>query len=135
MDEKVTYHDPQHLGRHNKIYVLLRELVASIPGVNLPVEMERSVEKSFAVSRWRTHVDGRDDWRTRQREPFRRGDRHWRDQDRGGLPVCNVMLNDGTTNASKKVASEDIEVSTSPRCCSTPSRSRAAGVVGFQLSN
>ncbi len=35
VDEKVTYHDPCYLGRHNKIYVPPRELVASIPGVKL----------------------------------------------------------------------------------------------------
>ena len=41
MDEKVTYHDPCYLGRHNKVYVPPRELVAGVPGVTL-VEMERT---------------------------------------------------------------------------------------------
>ena len=45
-DETVTYHDPCYLGRHNKVYMPPRELITSVPGVNL-VEMDRNREKSF----------------------------------------------------------------------------------------
>lgn len=43
---KVTFHDPCFLGRYNKIYDVPRQILQSIPGVEL-VEMERNKENSF----------------------------------------------------------------------------------------
>jgi len=43
---KITYHDPCFLGRYNRIYDIPREVLTSIPGVEL-VEMERNREKAF----------------------------------------------------------------------------------------
>ena len=34
-DQKITFHDPCYLGRHNKIYMPPRELISNLPGVNL----------------------------------------------------------------------------------------------------
>ena len=43
---KVTYHDPCFLGRYNGIYDISREILKSIPGIEL-TEMERTRENSF----------------------------------------------------------------------------------------
>jgi Fe-S oxidoreductase len=43
---KVTYHDPCHLGRYAGIYDAPRDLLGSIPGIEL-VEMERNRERSW----------------------------------------------------------------------------------------
>lgn len=45
IDAKVTFHDPCHLGRHNKLYDEPRKILESIPGLKL-VEMERTREES-----------------------------------------------------------------------------------------
>lgn len=45
-DAKITYHDPCFLGRHNDEYDAPREILKSIPGVEL-IEMERNRENAF----------------------------------------------------------------------------------------
>ena len=44
--EKVTYHDPCFLGRHNKIYTAPRQIMEHVPGVEA-VEMHRCKERGF----------------------------------------------------------------------------------------
>jgi Fe-S oxidoreductase len=44
--EKVTYHDPCFLGRHNKVYTPPREILENVPGVEA-VEMHRCKERGF----------------------------------------------------------------------------------------
>jgi Fe-S oxidoreductase len=46
VDEKITYHDPCFLGRHNRVFTAPREIMEQVPGVR-PVEMHRCKERGF----------------------------------------------------------------------------------------
>lgn len=45
IDKKVTYHDPCYLGRHNKVYDAPRNILQSIPGLDL-IEMQNNKQRS-----------------------------------------------------------------------------------------
>jgi heterodisulfide reductase subunit D len=44
--QKITYHDPCHLGRHMDLYEIPREVIAKLPGVEL-VEMKRNRKNAW----------------------------------------------------------------------------------------
>jgi Fe-S oxidoreductase len=46
VEEKITYHDPCFLGRHNKVYTAPRQIMAQVPGVRAQ-EMHRCKERGF----------------------------------------------------------------------------------------
>jgi Fe-S oxidoreductase len=46
LDQKITYHDPCFLGRHNSIYTPPREVLVNLPGAVVE-EMPRNKERSF----------------------------------------------------------------------------------------
>jgi Fe-S oxidoreductase len=46
IDEKLTYHDPCFLGRHNKVFTPPRQILDAVPGVSA-TEMHRCKERGF----------------------------------------------------------------------------------------
>ncbi len=97
IESTVTYHDPCYLGRHNKIYVPPRELVASVPGVRL-VEMERAGDRSFCcgaggAQMWMEERLGTRINQNRADEALATG----ADRIAVACPFCSVMLTDGVT--------------------------------------
>ena len=46
VEEKITYHDPCFLGRHNRVFTPPRDIMTQVPGVQ-PVEMHRCKERGF----------------------------------------------------------------------------------------
>ncbi|MGB8022169.1 MAG: (Fe-S)-binding protein [Candidatus Nanopelagicales bacterium] len=97
IDSTITYHDPCYLGRHNKVYVPPRELVASVPGVRL-VEMGRTADKSFCcgaggAQMWMEESLGTRVNQNRSDEALATG----ASRIAVACPFCSVMLHDGVT--------------------------------------
>ena len=109
--EKVTYHDPCYLGRHNNVYAPPRELIGSLPGVTL-TEMPRHGEKSFCCGAggarmWMEEKLGTRINLNRTEEALATG----ADRIAVGCPFCKVMISDGLTGKQADgSARSDVEV-------------------------
>jgi Fe-S oxidoreductase len=106
VEDRVTYHDPCYLGRHNKVYSPPRDLIAA-SGADF-VEMPRNSERGFCCGAggarmWMeekigTRVNG-----ARTDEALATGARTIAI----GCPFCRVMLSDGVAEAQSDVERED----------------------------
>jgi Fe-S oxidoreductase len=111
VNEKVTYHDPCFLGRHNQVYTPPRHVIESVPGVQAE-EMHRCKGKGFCCG-----AGGARMWleeRTGSRINENRVDEALAldpDSIATGCPYCMVMLGDAV-NAKKAAgqAKENLEV-------------------------
>jgi Fe-S oxidoreductase len=110
-DQKVTYHDPCFLGRHNKVFAPPRELIGALPGTETQ-EMTRSGERSFCCGAggalmWLEENTGTRINDTRAAEALATG----ADVIATACPYCNVMLGDAV-NAKKSAgqARDNVEV-------------------------
>jgi Fe-S oxidoreductase len=102
--EKVTYHDPCFLGRHNKVFTPPREIMESVPGVQAQ-EMHRCKNRGFCCG-----AGGARMWmeeRIGKRVNTERIDEALGtdpDTISTGCPYCLVMLGDAV--AAKKASGE-----------------------------
>ncbi len=106
----VTYHDPCYLGRHNDVYSPPRELIGSLPGVEL-TEMPRHGERSFCCGAggarmWMEEKLGNRINLNRTDEALGTG----AERIAIGCPFCRVMLSDGLTQKQAEGQGEDVEV-------------------------
>jgi Fe-S oxidoreductase len=111
VDEKITYHDPCFLGRHNKIYTPPRQIIDAVPGTTAE-EMHRCKGKGFCCG-----AGGARMWleeRTGKRINEERIDEALAldpDTVSTACPYCMVMLGDAV-NAKKAAgqAKQSLEV-------------------------
>ena len=109
VSEKVTYHDPCYLGRHNNVYVPPRDLIEATGADK--VEMERRGEKSFCCGAggarmWREEKIGTQVNKNRGDEAIATG----ASKIAVACPFCSVMLNDAVTSRQQEGIGEGIEV-------------------------
>ena len=111
VQEKITYHDPCFLGRHNKVYSAPREIMEHVPGVQSQ-EMRRCKERGFCCG-----AGGARMWmeeRTGKRINTERIDEALStdpDTVSTACPYCLVMLGDAiAAKKSSGEAKESLEV-------------------------
>jgi Fe-S oxidoreductase len=131
VDEKITYHDPCFLGRHNRIFTAPREVMDRVPGVR-PQEMHRCKERGFCCG-----AGGARMWmeeRIGKRINTERIDEALGtdpDTISTGCPYCLVMLGDAiSAKKSSGEAKESLEVVDVAQILARSVRPSAAAAVG-----
>jgi Fe-S oxidoreductase len=111
VEEKITYHDPCFLGRHNRVFTAPREIMEQVPGVRAQ-EMHRCKERGFCCG-----AGGARMWmeeRIGKRINTERIDEALGtdpDTISTGCPYCMVMLGDAVSaKKSSGEAKESLEV-------------------------
>jgi Fe-S oxidoreductase len=111
VEEKITYHDPCFLGRHNKLYSPPREIMDRVPGVQAQ-EMHRCRERGFCCGAggarmWMEERIGKRINAERIDEALATGP----DTISTACPYCLVMLGDAiSAKKSSGEASESLEI-------------------------
>jgi Fe-S oxidoreductase len=111
VNEKITYHDPCFLGRHNRVFTPPRHIMEKVPGVQ-PQEMHRCKERGFCCGAggarmWMEERIGKRINTERIEEALGTDP----DTISTGCPYCMVMLNDAiAAKKSTGEAKETLEV-------------------------
>jgi len=111
VDEKITYHDPCFLGRHNKVFTPPRDILEQVPGVQ-PQEMHRCKDRGFCCGAggarmWMEERIGKRINRERIEEALGTNP----DTLSTACPYCLVMLGDAISEKkSSGEAKESLEV-------------------------
>jgi Fe-S oxidoreductase len=111
IEEKITYHDPCFLGRHNRVFTPPREIMAQVPGVQAQ-EMHRCKERGFCCGAggarmWMEERIGKRINIERIEEALSTDP----DTISTGCPYCLVMLGDAiSAKKSSGEAKESLEV-------------------------
>jgi Fe-S oxidoreductase len=111
VEEKITYHDPCFLGRHNRIFTAPREIMERVPGVQAQ-EMHRCKERGFCCGAggarmWMEERIGKRINTERIDEALATNP----DTISTGCPYCLVMLGDAVSaKRSSGEAAESLEV-------------------------
>jgi Fe-S oxidoreductase len=111
IEEKITYHDPCFLGRHNRIFTAPREIMEQVPGVRAQ-EMHRCKERGFCCGAggarmWMEERIGKRINTERIDEALGTNP----DTISTGCPYCLVMLGDAVSaKQSSGEASQSLEV-------------------------
>jgi Fe-S oxidoreductase len=111
VEEKITYHDPCFLGRHNRIFTAPREIMEQVPGVRAQ-EMHRCKERGFCCGAggarmWMEERIGKRINTERIDEALGTNP----DTISTGCPYCMVMLGDAVSaKKSSGEAKESLEV-------------------------
>jgi Fe-S oxidoreductase len=111
VEEKITYHDPCFLGRHNKVFSPPREIMEQVPGVRAQ-EMHRCKERGFCCGAggarmWMEERIGKRINIERIDEALGTGP----DTISTACPYCLVMLGDAiSAKKSSGEASESLEI-------------------------
>ncbi len=111
VEEKITYHDPCFLGRHNKVFSPPREIMEQVPGVQ-PQEMHRCKNRGFCCGAggarmWMEERIGKRINEERIDEALGTGP----DTISTACPYCLVMLGDAVSaRKASGQAAESLEV-------------------------
>jgi Fe-S oxidoreductase len=97
IEERVTYHDPCYLGRHNQVYEPPREILGSLPGIDL-VEPDRTKSRSFCCGAGGARMWMSEDLGTRINSNRSRELVETEAETVAvGCPFCRTMIGDGVT--------------------------------------